>query len=348
MLNSAGRTQVTDLCDRERLSETLPDADLIESATGRRPGLDRAQAIKELVRRRSPGREPVLAALVRDPKAPEDLRSTAALALGRTLSPGAQDALVAALGATSPLVVRRAAEGLGRIGDRRALDALAKVQVGRDGATARGLRFARSLISYRLGLASPRLDPPPAADLLALDQAHSLELRFEPVAADAFRLAAESIRDALPAIQISEQGSVRFACRSERLWIVLGAEAAGADGMRRLAARDGVAAIVLKESTCPSGWYVYEYILAHAQDAKRLALFGVRPSGETLHFGEVALGDSESSVRLHALNTPLVPPIDFEARVGAAGRGFAMTRASVATVRAAGQKRAAVPTRQRV
>jgi hypothetical protein len=338
-------TMVSNVCDQERLSQSLRDEDLINGAAGRRADVDRVLALKELLRRRASGRTPLLAELVKDGGAPAELRTTAALALGKEPSAAAEEALIAALQGREPLVARRAAESLGRIGDRRALDALGRISVDLRGAAGRGVAFARTLISYRLGIGSHRLAAPPASELLQVDAAHGVVLKFEPVAPEAFRSASASLQEALPAIPVSEQGSVRVKCRSEHLWIVVAKEVATA-GLRRLSERDGVAAVVLKESACPEGWYVYEYILGHAAGPQRLALFGVRPSGETVHFGEAGLEAEDAAVRLQALNTPYVPPISFEANVAAGGRGLVMTRATVAAVPAEKRRRPSAPSRQ--
>jgi HEAT repeats len=334
---------MSDFCDQEELAETVREEDLIDSALGRRAELDRMTALNELQRRRSPQRGMVLNALLLDSAAPAELRSTAALALGKEVTPQAEDVLIAALQTAPVTVVRRAAESLGRIGGRRALEALRQVRVAPDGAPARSVAFARVLISYRLGLGTDRLQPPSPADMLTIEPGRGVELRFEPIAVEAFRAAAASLQEVLPGIPVAERGSVRFFCRSEHLWIVLSEETAAPEGLARLASRDAVAAVVLKESSCPDGWYVNEYILTHPRDTQTLELVGVRPTGVMTHSGEVDLSRPEAAVQLRALNTPYGPAIIFEATVGGAAAGFIMTRAVVAAAASERQKRPAVP-----
>lgn len=332
--------------DEEGLPASLREDELINGVTGRRPDLNRTLALKELLRRRYPRRAGLLGEVVADRQAPPELRSTAALALGQEASAEGKAALIAALKTEEPLVVRRAAESLGRIGDREALAALAEVRAEPGGATARSLAFARSLISYRLGLGTDRLKPPPAADaLLSVPRERGVALKFEQVAPEAVRAAAPALKEALPAIAIAERGSVRFSCRTEHLWIVVSEDAAGEKGLGRIAGREAVTAVVLKESSCPGGWYVYEYILSHPRDEKALEMFGVRPSGEMIHFGEVALKGGEASVTLRALNTPYVPAIEFAARYGGAEAAFVMTEAVVAVAPAEKQRRPSAPRR---
>ena len=77
-------------------------------------------------------------------------------------------------------------------------------------------------------------------------------------------------------------------------------------------------------------------------------MFGVRPGGEMLHFGEVALQGAEATVTLRALNQPYVPAIEFSARYGGAEAAFVMTEALVAVAPAEKQRRPAVPRRSAV
>ncbi len=334
--------------DEEGLPATLREDELINGVTGRRPDLDRTLALKELLRRQYPRRIGLLGEVVADRQAPPELRSTAALALGEEAGAEGEAALIVALKTEEPLVVRRAAESLGRIGDRKALAALAEVRAQPGGATARSLAFARTLISYRLGLGTDRLQTPPADALLSVPRERGVALKFEPVKPEAARADAAALKETLPAIAIAERGSVRFSCRTEHLWIVVSEDAAGKKGLGRIAGRDAVTAVVLKQSTCPGGWYVYEYILSHPRDEKALEMFGVRPSGEMVHFGEVALKGGEAAVTLRALNTPYVPAIEFTARYGGAEAAFVMTEALVAVAPAEKQRRPATPRKDAV
>ena len=329
--------------DKEALPNTISEEELVAVVSGRRPGEDRHVALKEFLRRRSPRIGPVLRDLVVDRAAPAELRGAAAIALGGKRDPDNQTALIEALATAEPAVVRRASEALGRIGDEHALAALKRTRVEPGGGTGRSVAFAQTLIGYRLGLGSERLEPPPAAELLHVARDRAVPLTFTPVKTEAFRAARPSLEEALPAIAISEKGSIRFTCRSEHLWIVVPEEVAGERIGARLSDRSAVAAVVLKESTCPGGWYVYEYILSHPQEGKNAEVFGVRPSGIACHYGHMQPSGNKATLTLQALNTPLVPAIEFTAEYDGKKRKFAMTQAFLATAALETQKRPTAP-----
>ena len=278
---------------------------------------DRAAALKELLRRGSGQVRPLLGKLATDEGAPAELRTTAVVALGRVATPENESALRSALAATWPSVVAAAAESLGRIGGRASLDALAKVDLGPRPGAARQVAFARTLLSYRLGLGSDRLAEPPAAALLEMDRERAEPLRLEPVGAEAFLAARPSLEHELPALAVAERDSVRFSCGGERLWLVRTEMVDRGD--RVLEDTDRVAAIVLKESTCPDGWYVREYILAHPTRHGAAAVFGARPSGRLVHFGLLEPAGTAAALHLRALDAPGARALDFRAEVGPHG-----------------------------
>ncbi|MFD0692307.1 HEAT repeat domain-containing protein [Actinomadura fibrosa] len=288
--------------------ETRPelDEDTLVDQVDRGDPQERGEALKELLRRESSRVRPFLGRIVADRTAPSGLRTTAAVALGKEATPENERALITALAADDPAVVAAAARGLGRIGGPEAFGALTRT-------TGRGVDFAQTLISYRLGLGSRRLAEPEAAALLDLDPRRAITFRFEP---PADRPADAALRRELPAIPVAETGSVRFRCRNEHLWILVSGDAARAP--RGLTERDLVTAVVLKESTCPDGWQVYEYIVAHPRKDGGAAMFGVRPTGRLVHFGLLAQTDVNADIRLQALDAPGVMALEFTAEYIAA------------------------------
>lgn len=289
-------------------SPEASDDQLMATALRGRDTPERTAALKALLRRRSPQVRPILGKIVTDSASPPELRTTAAAALGREAGAENEQALRAALAGPDASVVATAAESLGRIGGRASLETLANAAAKAPPGAARSLAFARTLISYRLGVGTDRLAEPPATTIVELDRDRSETLPVESVGAEAFRAARPSLERELPAIAVTDKASVRLVCGHERLWVVLGDGMVQGDAGGALAT-DRVAAVVLKESSCPDGWYVREYILAHPT-ADGAALFGVRPSGRVVHFG-VAKGEkSAASFRLRAVDAPGVPAVE--------------------------------------
>lgn len=275
---------------------------------------ERIEALKELLRRESPRVQPILERIVADQAAPSGLRTTAAVALGVEATPENERVLVTALTAADPYVVAAAAKSLGRIGGSRAFEALTDAES--RGEAGRHVQFAQILISYRLGLGARRLTEPEAGALLNLDPERATAFQVEPQEDLPTESARAALRRELPAIPVAETGSVRFRCRNEHLWVLVSDEAAR--NTKGLAERDLVAAVVLKESTCPDGWQVYEYIVAHPRTGGGATMFGVRPPGKLVHFGGLTQTDADADVRLQALDAPGNLALELTARFIAA------------------------------
>lgn len=332
--------------DQEGLPESVTSEELVDAVKGRRPDLGRTAALKELLRRKSPRARRIIDDVLVDPATPLDLRTTAARALGKWPERRVEKTLIAALDAKEPALRARVAESLGRIGGREAFDALASVKAKPGTAHYRTIRFARSLIAYRLGLDDARLRRPAAGRLLKIGRRRAIGLKFETVRPNVFRAAEPYLKRELPGISVAERGSLRFRCRQENLWIVLNAEVQGAEATGTIAERGAVVAVLLKESHCPDTWYVYEYFLSHPRAAGKADVFGVRPTGSVSHFGEIDLDGPNASVRLHSLNTPRLPAIEFEAEYrGREGR-LVVKKAVVATALLDRQRRPLEPRSQ--
>ena len=115
---------MSDHHDVERPLEQLGEEALFEAVQGLPSEVSRLEALKELARRRSPRVSGLLSSVLLDDRLPSDVRAVAAVEAGKQAAPGSERALVAALRSGPPLVVRRAAESLGRIGGPEALPVL--------------------------------------------------------------------------------------------------------------------------------------------------------------------------------------------------------------------------------
>ena len=288
----------------------------------------RTLAAKELTRRDPDAATPLLARVLRDGTAPADLRSVAAVTLGR--QPGAEHeaALGAALAAPEPLVVRRAAEALGRIGGREALTALKRAPVPAEPAAARALDFARSFIAYRLGLDEELLSAPAPAPM----RGEGAPLAVEPASAQLKAEVAERLPRELPTVNVQLAAAVRVAC--ERQEVVMLPASAPAP----LSRSSAVAAVVMKRAHSLGRFVTHLYVLGHPAGAGRIALFGVRPDGTITHTGEARPGDGGLRFTLEALATPYADPMRVEGSVDADGA------VTIIRARAAAAPRSPLPT----
>lgn len=292
--------------DVERNPE-FSDPELAAALKGKNERLGRMSALKELSQRRSGRRTALLSEVVTDPDQPAAVRAAAALDLGRERKPKHQDALVTALDAPEPSVIRRAAEALGRVGDERALESLESVKP--RGAPARqSVQFAKTLISYRHGLESNHLRKPPEKELLGSMGMPGAPLAVEKLAAaDAARLLPEVERE-LPGTPVSPDPAFRFLCDESEFVLLFSREAVR---RKTLAIGDKAAipAVVVKRSSGLDRYYLYEYLLTHPRADGTLQLFGMRSVGLMIHAGELRLEGNVAHFELRALDRPGAPPV---------------------------------------
>src|SRR5262245_23846676 len=144
--------------DREALPDSVSDEQLVAVLEGRGGQLGKVEAVKELGRRGVKRGTDALTRVAADAQQPQDVRAAAIVELGHGDSAPVREALEVALRSGEAPVVRRAAEALGRIGDHRALETLESTPVP-DGPARRSAEFARTLVSYRLGIEGHRISP---------------------------------------------------------------------------------------------------------------------------------------------------------------------------------------------
>lgn len=310
----------------------VSDADLVDSAVGGAEVGDRTTSLKELLRRRSTRVGPLLVALVADGSVPREIRTVAAVAMGREATAANEEALARAVRSEEPSVVAAAAESLARIGGHPAYDALVRANPTSRAGADRSVAAARTLISYRLGLGTARLSEPPAASLLEVDRERAVPLRFQEVGADEFLAARVRLEGEIPAISVTERASVRFSCGNEHLWLVLAEGVAGPDGSP-VSGTDRVAGVVFKESECPDGWYVHEYVVTHPSADGVADVFGVRPSGRVVHFGKIDKRTGIAVVGLRAVDAPGVVALEFSAELSGPDGALVVREALVAPSR---------------
>lgn len=308
------------------------ETELLEVLAGRSDRFLASESIAEIRRRPSPR---LIAALIdvltrrsRDTRE----RWTAAVALADQPGPERQKALLAALDDPEAEVVRRAAQGLGRIGDAHALERLQALEAYGSEPARRAVAFARVLLSYRLSRGTHRLAIPPASELLEVDE--TVPLRIEQPDRKALSNAFANLRMQTPGVAVNERPAMAAACLGDQLLVLLSEEVAQAQDDLPSLRRDLVVAVVLNRYS--DGYHLYEYLLAHPAE-QGMAIFGVRPSGRLVHFGTARIDPERAEFQIRALNTVLSPPITIE---GSYSNGIVrLTRAEVNMRFGANQKR---------
>jgi hypothetical protein len=276
---------------------------------GRSNAAEPGEALRELLRR-GEASTPLLTELVRDPARPPAVRANAALALGAVPNATARRSLVQALADREAVVVRRAAEALGKIGDQSSLAALEQAAP-REPAAARSVEFAKTLIAYRHGLVSHPVRRPPRAAVLRVDPGNALTVRpARPASPEAKSLLAETAQR-FPAIALSEQTVSTFDCGENRFVLAL-----SQDARRPAAGASAVAALLLEKSPVSDEHFLAEYVLADPAARGQVNLHGLRPNGTLIHVGELDL--STGSFEIRAIDIRAFPPVEVRGTFDAA------------------------------
>ena len=268
-------------------------------------------AIGELVRTRSPRRTSVLTEVVRDEKQDTDVRAMAALHLGRLAIPAHREALLEVVSGSLDPVRRRAAEALGRIGNEESLAHLRRLRP-RDPVVKRSVNFARSLISYRLGLGTDLLEAPPARRLASSQRVRSVDTAIPPATGILLEEALAASREELPAMRLSSAGARQLACGANQFVLAFNREFHERKTLSALRRRNAVLMVVLWKPSTLDFFETYMYVLAHPEREGRLRLLGLRSMGLITLTGEIDLRERSAAFRIQSTRTPHQVPLELE------------------------------------
>lgn len=269
-------------------------------------------AIRELGRRRSGLRTELLTDVVLDGEQDADVRALAAVELGKQADTAHRQALLRALKVRERPVVRRAAEALGRIGDEEAYARLGRLRP-RDPVVSQSVRFARTLISYRLGLDRDLLDAPRAPRLPESQRGEPMDIDFatpsEPVAREALTAAEEEF----PALRLSTDGALDFSCGGDRFFVAFNRDVHRRKTLRGLRQHNAILMTVMRRPEVLGRYGAYMYVLTHPDSEDRLRLFAVRTTGLIALTGEVTVQERHATFRVDAQPSAHQVPVTVEA-----------------------------------
>ncbi len=305
--------------DLDGLPASVSRQQLVAAIEGRSERLGATEALKELARRRSPGKAEIFAGVLLNEERPAETRAAAAVQLGREAKPANQEALIRALASRDPTVKRRAAESLGRIGDEQGLAALKRLRP-RAGPLRRSVAFAKSLIAYRLGLREQLLEAPDHGLLLPVQRRRALPLEVWQEKPELVKRIAPTLRREVPAIPLAHDSVLGFSCGENRFLVILHRDVRSADPVADFLKRSAVVGVVLKRSPSLERYSLYQYLLAHPASGGEVHLFGARTTGVVTHYGRVRPERSGAGFELHTLRTPHSPPLAVAGRYDAAER----------------------------
>jgi hypothetical protein len=315
----------------------LSDTDLYGAMDGNLQNIHPISAFFELRSRDALGLNKQLIATITE-SADDDVRAAAAIALGQDNKPAHRKALVAALTDDAPSVVRRAAEALGRIGDEKELEVL-RALLPEHPLVKRAADTAKTLLSYSLGKKNGLIPVPEPQQLLSLGNDKSSLIAVEPVSIKQKKLS-DVLTEHLPKWTLADQ-ALTINCGNWHYLLVFDRETLAKISKQQLSQfkQGHLLGALLRCERADGQYYRYAHILTHATVAKRLHLFAMRDASasEVAYYGEISFSADDINFSIHALNTRHTRPIIFEGEIDTKTSKVVVTRAAVATQKAACQ-----------
>lgn len=301
-------------------------------------------ALRSLLRRRTRPPTGLLTELVTARSRPVELRTMAAVELGKHTGPEVQDALVEAVSDRDHAVVRRAAEALGRIGDEDAHAKLRRLRP-RDPSVKESVDFARTLLSYRLGLDGDLLDAPRPEEVPTRRRGAQMDVDIDRADDAVVERAFEDARRAVPGIELGRPGALSMRCDGDDFVAAFTEQVTAAESLQWLGDRSAVLMTVLRRPAVLDEYGVHMYVLTHPDDDGRLRLFVTRSTGVVVLTGAVRLDERRATITLESLPTPYLVPVSVEAVYDHEQQEIELVTLSVDADFVPGEKGSRVPTR---
>lgn len=310
--------------DVEVIPSNADEDRLVTALEGRDPQIAPKVALRALSRIGSRTGLKAIARVLVDRQAPTEMRVGAARTLGRSRGGPGQDALLPLLSDGDPAVVAAAADSLGRIGNVQALAALEAITPIADDAHSRRIRFAQSLLSYRLGVGSHLVQSPPeSAFVVAGSDAKPVDQRRAPH--DIARRAIEDAARDLPALPLIGDGAQLLQCWGLDLLLAPTELVATSEDVRALDDRNAIPAMLLRRWDCPERWAPSVLLLTHpGRDGAELV--ATRVDGTIIGGGNATQRDAHRDFNLRSTRSGLFPAVEVEGSFST-DDGFQLDRA---------------------
>lgn len=230
------------------------------------------------------------ARIVDDSSCSVAVRVRAAEALGRVGGHAGRSALARALESDHSRLVRQAAGSLGRVGIATDREVLAAIEPA-GGQAKRILGFARTMISYRLGLGTDLLDTPRRMSKIVTSKARSMEVTR--VSSDRARAVIEATT--VSPVPLTGAGALQVNCDGMETIVALGRDLRRPGATRRALEVNQVVGAVLRPIPSTAELAAHLYVLTHPCNDDTVEIFAVRRTGViALHGLGVVDGDAFS------------------------------------------------------
>ncbi len=264
----------------------------------------RTDALVQLIEREPRSLVRTLTSVALNPELDPSVRTLAVGVLGRRQTPAAIEALRSATGTDELSVARRAIERLGKVGVPGDLALLRRLRAP-DPTTEQIIRSAKEFISYRHGLGEYTVSVPQRALAATTDDAVPIRTGAPT---KTMLQALELVPANTPGIRAGARPARRLQCGSRELALLVD-EDARRDGMRTLAERQAVPAVVAMLNPETGRYDAAYYLLTDPVGRGRLRIAGVRTSGRVALRGTGVIDGSTVRFEVNATELPIDHPL---------------------------------------
>ena len=285
------------------VSATIQNERLPDVVLGRDRTFARDQAIAQLGDSAHPDRESLLARVLENTYEPRRFRVAAAISLGRSATPAAEEVLLRNLPKTSDDAFPEVLRSLGRIGGLAALEAIKSLSLAPVHPDAYVAAYASTLIAHRFGLSGHELPFPPAKDLLEVPTQETRPIDLDVAEPATAQAVLEALKYRPYGIEFDPSALTRTRCAGEINVVCTNREFLGA-AVERLARQKAILALAALQSP-ETGRYVASYVvLSRPSDEGTVAIMVHRCSGKLALAGTARVIDNSLEFELRAVRHP--------------------------------------------
>ncbi len=279
-----------------------PDAELIRLAH-RSKGQLAKESLAVLVNRDAPKAASVAAELLAAHADPQ-VRSLAAVSLGRGRGLESSAPLAAALSDVDPTVIRRAAQSLVRVGDASALVALGQLATPADPVAGEAVRTARLLLGYRLGRAESLIT---ATGVTEFGRRRGEQISFSARAKTSKETICAAVSDEVPALTFKPANLAPFTCSGAAGVVAVAEQTEGFDF-----SVPQMIGVLARERVCSQRYSLDCFVLSDDRDGtsgRQPYIWLVRPSGRVVYTGRAQVAGEEVRFEINGAVSPSANPV---------------------------------------
>lgn len=304
---------------------------------GRDKTFPQAQAIALLLGSDFPNKHRDFEVVLENEKESPHIRYQAALSLGIINSPVALEILIKNSQIRDERVLAGVMTALGRIGDKKALDAVLRAKAHATGLAASQAKFSAALISHRLGLKGNVLPVPKDRDYLTVPDSAAHPFQITQVDDTNAEFCLRSIADQTFGIEFSEQPMYQIRC-GRNVWMILfNRDFVGQDIIGKLGERKafpGVIATKIEET----GLYSTAFLIltSPTRQPNTVNILIYRTNGDLVFGGTARVERNRVKFSIRSVSRPGAFAVLLE---GAFENGRLETKTALSTVSAQVKKR---------